>query len=145
MVRIFPYRIGPESYEKIFSVFYEVVGHNRNKTEFNKILFELLSPSERVMIVKRIAIVYLLLKEVDCEIIKKVLKVSFTTISKYRIMMESSHGIVPALKDIISIDKIALLFEQLFNDIFAPGVYRASWSAAWQRKFRLERKKETGL
>ncbi|PIY68926.1 hypothetical protein COY90_03320 [Candidatus Roizmanbacteria bacterium CG_4_10_14_0_8_um_filter_39_9] len=144
MVRISPYKVTPEKYNKIFSIFYEVVGKQR-KDIFNKVLFDLLSPAERIMIVKRIAIIYLLMKEIDYRIICKVLKVSYTSISKFRIMIEKSEGIVPALQIILKTERMYVFFEELFNDIFAPGVYGINWTAAWQRKLSFQRKKDHGL
>lgn len=145
MVRISPYKIGPEAYEKVFAVFYEVVGKDREREEFNDILRELLSPAERIMIVKRIAIIYLLMKNIDYETICEVLKVSNSTVSKYRLLMEDSRGIVPALKGLVGMEKIALAFEELFNELFAPGIYGINWKAAWERKRNLQRKKEEGI
>lgn len=145
MVRISPYKISPKAYEKVFAVFYEVVGKDKDKEEFNHILRELLTPAERIMIVKRIAIIYLLIKNIDYETICEVLHVSNATVSKYRLLMQDSHGIVPALKDLVGMEKIALAFEELFNELFAPGVYGINWKAAWERKRNLQRKKEQGI
>jgi len=144
MVRISPYKITPEKYDKIFSIFYEVVG-KQQKDLFNKILFDLLSPAERVMIIKRIAIIYLLMKDVDYRMICKVLKVSYTTVSKFRIMMEKSEGIVPALQSILKSEKISLFFKELFNDVFASGVYGVNWKVAWERKIAFQREKTQGI
>jgi Trp operon repressor len=145
MIRISPYKISSATYEKVFAVFYEVVGRGHNKEEFNHIFFELLSPAERIMIVKRIAIIYLLMKNIDYETICSALKVSNSTVSKFRILMEDSRGIVPALKKIVSLEKIALMFEELFSEIFAPGVPGVNWKAAWERKMALKRRKQTGI
>lgn len=145
MVRISPYKISRDAYTKVFSVFYEVIGKGCSRDEFDKILFELLSPSERIMIVKRIAVIYLLMKNVNYKSICSILKVSYTTVSKFRIIMEDSKGIVPALTNKVVLEKISLALEDLFNKIFAPGVYGVNWKTAWQNKFDLERRKETGI
>lgn len=145
MVRITPYNIKPEAYKKVFEIFYEVVSKNKDKEEFNQIFLELLSPSERIMIAKRIAIIYLLMKNIDYQMICKVIKVSSGTVFKYRLLMEDSKGIVPALKDLVALEKIALVFEGFFNEIFHPGLYGINWSAAWQRKKNLQRKKREGI
>lgn len=145
MVRISPYKVRPETYEKVFAVFYEVVGKDRDKVEFNDIFRELLSPAERIMIVKRIAIIYLLMKNIDYRNICEVLRVSNSTVSKYRVPMEDSQGIVPALKGLLGIEKVSLAIEELFSEIFTPGVYGINWSAAWQRKRNLQRKKDQGI
>lgn len=60
-------------------------------------------------------------------------------------MIEKSEGIVPALQIILKTERMYVFFEELFNDIFAPGVYGINWTAAWQRKLSFQRKKDHGL
>lgn len=145
MVRISYLQIKPEDYEKIFSIFYKVLGETENKDEFNKILFDLLTPAERIMLIKRIAIIYLLLKEIDYRMICKALKVSNTTVNKYKLSLERSEGIVPVLKSMVKHEKVWLFFEEIFSNIFYPGRPGINWTAAWEMKLTLERKKERGL
>ncbi|EKE14418.1 MAG: hypothetical protein ACD_12C00517G0002 [uncultured bacterium] len=145
MIRISYLQIKAQDYEKIFSIFYKVLGETENKKEFNKILFDLLTPAERIMIIKRIAIIYLLLKEIDYRMICKALKVSNTTVNKYKLSLERSEGIVPVLKNMVKHEKVWLFFEEIFSNIFYPGRPGINWTAAWEMKLALERKKERGL
>jgi len=145
MVRISYLQIKAQDYEKIFSIFYKVLGETENKDEFNKILFDLLTPAERIMLIKRIAIIYLLLKEIDYRMICKALKVSNTTVNKYKLSLERSEGIVPVLKNMVKHEKVWLFFEEIFSNIFYPGRPGINWTAAWEMKLALERKKERGL
>jgi len=145
MIRISYLKIRGEDYEKIFSIFYKVLGETKDKDEFSKILFDLLTPAERIMIIKRIAIIYLLLKDIEYRTICEVLKVSNGTVSKYKLLMENSAGIVPVLKKMIRNEKIWLFFEDIFSQIFYPGRPGINWKAAWETKIALERKKERGL
>ena len=141
-----PYlRLKESDYEKIFSIFYKLIGEAEDKEEFNKIIFDLLTPAERIMLVKRIAIIYLLLKEIHYQIICEVIKVSSTTVNKYKLFIEKSVGIVPVLKKMLSIEKVGLFFESLFSDIFHPGLPGIDWSSAWKSKIDIARKKEIGL
>ena len=133
MVRISYLQIKEQDYEKIFSIFYKVLGETENKDEFNKILFDLLTPAERIMIIKRIAIIYLLLKEIDYRMICN------------KLSMERSEGIVPVLKNMVKKEKVWLFFEEIFSHIFYPGRPGINWTAAWEMKLALERKKERGL
>jgi len=144
MVHISPYKLSKERYEKIFLLFYEVVGKQK-KEMFDRILFELLSPDERIMIAKRIAIIYLLMQDINYSVIGKVLGVSSTTVFKYRLLSENSNGVVPVLKKILLTEKVFSIFEEIMSDIFSPGVYGVNWSNAWRRKFALERKKVHGM
>ena len=145
MIRISYFKIKEEDYNKIFSIFYKVIGETENKEEFNRILIDLLTPSERIMLIKRIAVIYLLIKDVDYLTICKVLKVSNGTVSKYRLLMEDSKGIVPVIKKMIKSEKVWLFFEEIFSQIFYPGRPGINWTAAWEIRNTLERKKEKGL
>ncbi|MBI4009089.1 hypothetical protein HY357_02555 [Candidatus Roizmanbacteria bacterium] len=145
MARISRFKLKDHVLEKLFTLFFEVVGKKYSKDEFQKVIRDLLSPVERVMIAKRIAIVYLLLKGIDYKIICDVLKVSSATISRYNLLLEKSDGLVPSFKVIISSDKVKLFLEELFNTLFPPGAYGVNWKTAWQRKFELERKKIEGI
>ncbi|PIP62255.1 hypothetical protein COW98_05070 [Candidatus Roizmanbacteria bacterium CG22_combo_CG10-13_8_21_14_all_35_9] len=145
MVRISYLQIKEEDYEKIFSIFYKVLGETTDRDAFNKILFDLLTPAERIMLIKRIAIIYLLMKDIDYRNICEVLKVSNTTVNKYKLLMERSEGIVPVLKNMVKQEKIWLFFEDIFSQIFHPGLPGINWKAAWERKINLQRRKERGL
>lgn len=145
MVRISYLQIKPQDYQKIFSVFYKVLGETDDKDEFSRILFDLLTPAERIMIIKRIAIIYLLLKGIDYRMICKALKVSNTTVNKFKLSMERSEGIVPALRNMVKQEKVWLFFEEIFSQIFYPGRPGINWKAAWELKLSIERKKERGL
>lgn len=145
MIRISYFKIKQEDYKKIFSIFYKVLGETEDKEEFSRILIDLLTPAERIMLIKRIAVIYLLLKDIDYLTICKVLKVSNGTVSKYRLLMEDSKGIVPVIKKMIKNEKVWLFFEEIFSQIFYPGKIGINWSAAWEFKNALDRKKERGL
>ena len=145
MVRIWPYQLKPEAFEKVLNGFDEVLGNNRGKEEFNNILFDLLSPAERIMLAKRIAIIFLLMKNIDYKTISEVLKVSTTTVFKSRLLMETSKGIVFALKQIVMTDKVILASKELFSDLFEPGVYGVNWKAAWETKIKIRREKTEGM
>lgn len=145
MIRISYFKINKRDYEKIFSIFYKVLGETENKEEFSKILFDLLTPAERIMLIKRIAIMYLLLKDVNYVTICEVLKVSNGTVSKYKLLMEDSKGIVPVIKKMVKSEKVWLFFEEIFSQVFYPGKIGINWKDAWKIKMDLERKKERGL
>lgn len=145
MVRLSRFKLSNQQLEKLFSLFFEVVGKNKTKNEFQKIITDILSPAERVMIAKRIAIMYLLMKDVDHRTICYVLKVSTATVAKFAVLMEKSVGVIPLFKKMLTNEKIIELFQEIFNSFFAPGVPGINWKAAWERKIALERKKALGM
>lgn len=145
MARISRIKLKEPVLTKIFDLFFEVVGKNNNKVEFQKVINELLSPVERIMTAKRIAIIYLLLKGIDNRNICSVLKVSSATVSRYNMMLEKSDGIVPAFKSILRNDKILLFLDEFFDALFPPGTYGTNWKSSWQRKSRIRREKSQGI
>lgn len=130
---------------KLFDLFFEVVGKKAQKDEFKKTMVDLLTPAERIMLAKRVAIVYLLLQKIDYRNICQVLKVSATTVAKYALLIEKSEGLVPTFNKILKVESIGIVLFELFNALFPPGMYGTNWKAAWGRKIALERKKTFGL
>src|SRR3989344_8924084 len=127
MARISRIRLKDEILEKVFEWFFEIVGRKSNIKDFKNTIFEVLSPVERIMIAKRVAIVYLLLKGIDQRNISRVLKVSTATVSKYSIYMEKSTGVVPSFQKILTNDKILDFLDKMFDALFPPGTYGTNW------------------
>ncbi len=144
-MRISRYKLKDEVYKKLFTVLFEVIGKRSNKDEFIKVIEDLLSPVERIMIAKRVLIIYLLMKKIDYQTICDVLKVSNGTVSKFRLLMENSHVVVSILEKKLKEDRIVLFIDELMNDLFPPGTYGTSWSSAWKNKIDLQRRRDTGI
>ncbi|MFA6081142.1 MAG: Trp family transcriptional regulator [Patescibacteria group bacterium] len=145
MVRNSRFILADDLLEKIFDLFFEVMGGASSKNEFRKVFFDLLTPAERIMLAKRVAIIYLLMKKIEYYNICDRLKVSSATVSKIALLMEKSDGIIPAFGQIVKIDKVKIFLEEVFNNIFAPGKIGVSWKIAWENKINLEKKKTYGI
>jgi uncharacterized protein YerC len=145
MTRISRFPLNEKVLEKLFDLFFEIVGRKKNKEEFLKTIYDLLSPVERIMIAKRIAIIYLLLKKIDYVTICDVLKVSPSTVAKFNLLMEKSDGIVPAFKEILTNEKVKIFLEDLFLALYGPGTPGVDWHSAWKDKLDLKRRKEIGI
>lgn len=145
MARISRFKLEDHILEKLFTLFFEVVGKKGYKEEFQKTIADLLSPVERIMIAKRIAIVYLIMKKIDYATICRNLKVSPSTVAKFRLLMEKSEGVIPTLNSLLRNEKIADFLEEWLIDLHAPGTYGANWSIAWQRKKEFQRRKSQGI
>ncbi len=145
MPPISKFKVEDQVLEKLFKLLFEVVGKSENQSEFEKIMHDVLSPVERVMIAKRIAIIYLLTKNIDYLTICEVLKVSAATVAKFRHITDNSQGIIPTLNKILRNDKIKEFLEEFWLLIRGPGVPGVNWSAAWKHKLEFERKKSQGI
>ncbi|MBI5123400.1 hypothetical protein HZA75_06100 [Candidatus Roizmanbacteria bacterium] len=145
MTRISQFQVDDDVLEKIFSLFFEVISKDKNEEQFQNIIHDLLSPAERIMIAKRVAIFYMLMKKLDYYNISKSLKVSPSTIAKFNLVKENSRGIVSALKGTVKNEKIINFFEELILELRRPGKYGVNWTNAWEDKLAHERKKEKGI
>jgi len=145
MVRISRIKLKNNVLDKLFRLFFEIVGRKNNYGDFNNTICDLLSSTERIMIAKRIAIIYLLMKEIDHRTICDVLKVSTATIAKFNFLMEKSTGIVPTFNKILRDEKITDFLADIFITLYHPGLPRTNWKSAWQLKNEVERKKIEGI
>ena len=145
MTRISRYKLKDYVYEKMFGLLFEVVTNSKDKKEFNQLIRELLSPTERIMVAKRIVLVYLLLQEIDYQVICRVLKVSSSTISKFKLLTDNKSGMIDILKKTMRNDKIRLFVFELMSDLFPPGMYGTNWESAWKRKLEISRVKREGI
>lgn len=145
MARVSKRQLDKRVLEKLFDLFFEIIGKQKNKQEFLNVIGDLLSPTERVMIAKRVAIIYLLLKKKDVRTIGQVLKVSKSTVSKFSILLSNSRGVVPLFKKIVRNDKIIVFLNEVFDLLFPPGTYGTSWKAGWERRKMIRREKSSGI
>lgn len=145
MTRISQFKVDDDILEKIFSLFFEVISKDKDEKEFQNIIHDLLSPAERIMIAKRVAIFYMLMKKLDYYNIAKSLKVSPSTIAKFNLVKENSRGIISALKKTVRNEKIINFFEELILDLRRPGKYGVNWKNAWEDKIAYEKRKEKGI
>lgn len=75
--------------EKIFYLFFQSLANLKDPSDVQRFLFDLLSPVERTMLAKRLAIAILLSKGHQYESIKDMLKVSQETIARVNMVLQS--------------------------------------------------------
>lgn len=145
MARISRFHMSVQAQQKMFEIFYEVLGRARSQDEFSHLVDEVVSPVEKIMMAKRIVIMYLLMRGFDQQTICMTLKVSSATVAKFSLLLSNSSHIKTKLEFMVTVDKSKLLFEDLMNLIFAPGTIGADWKGSWQHKIEIQRKKATGI
>jgi len=140
MTRISKYQLSTKASERIFELFFQVMARARTKDQFSAVIHEILSKTERIMIAKRIAILYLLAKSVGQRSISMAVKVSTGTVSHFaRYMYDENGKIKEFIKQMIRDESILHLFEDVFADIFIqPGVKLGHWGAFVKHKKRQE-------
>lgn len=85
-------KVPKEIENKIFDTLLEAISTVKSAREVSSFLSDLLSPVEKIMIAKRLAIAALLSKGYNYETIKDLIKVSQTTIAKVSITMSLNNG-----------------------------------------------------
>jgi Trp operon repressor len=99
--------------DKVSQVFLSTIIEIKDKTTARRVLTELLSKSEMVMLSKRLAIVYLLEKDYSQREISKVLKVSLTTVSKMNTVTQDELGLHKIIRSMLAEEEIRTFFTNL--------------------------------
>lgn len=81
MAQISKYPIRKEIADRIFELFLSALVHVKNKEEARQLVSDLLTPTERIMLAKRLSIAFLLEKDYQYRTIRDLLRVSLPTIS----------------------------------------------------------------
>ncbi|MBI2442981.1 MAG: hypothetical protein HYV40_03700 [Candidatus Levybacteria bacterium] len=92
MAQVSKYPISNVVAERIFDLFVGSVVMVKGKEEAEAYLSDVLSPTEKIMIAKRIAIAYLLSKGYQYRDISKILRVSLTTIASVNLSLRYGKG-----------------------------------------------------
>jgi len=143
MTRISKYKVEDKVLNKLYFLMFEIISNMDEEERFTGIMNELLSPTEKIMIAKRVAIIYLLMKNIDYLMISEVLKVSSRTIAKFHSITSEGKEIKNILEGLVENEKIKDFFEELF--FREPGTYGTNWKSAWKQKYEIERKKQRGI
>lgn len=90
MAQVSKYPISNAVYERILDIFFKTLIKIKTKSEANQFIKDFLTPTEQIMLSKRLAIAFLLEKEYDFRSISKILRVSLGTIASVNLMRK--HG-----------------------------------------------------
>ncbi len=147
MVNVSSAKLKKESMNKVFLLFYEIAAKGKNRQEFIQLMSEILSPTEQIMLAKRIVIFYLLVKGVTQTDIKDALKVSNATVSRYALMLH--HTQTSLQKDIERLlikESIQNILEDVFYGLFLqPGIKKGHWATYWQHEKDKKQRKTSGV
>lgn len=121
--------------KRVFEVLLETVATAQTTTDVDKFLSDLLSPTERIMIAKRISIALLLMKNYDQRTIAKWLKVSLGTVSKVSYFLHhGTGGYKKVVSSVLAKEELQVMLEKIDDAIanLFPPVGR-NWSQ-WRRE-----------
>lgn len=129
--------------EKIYNTLWEAVAKLNSDEEIKLFLNDLLSPTERTMIAKRLAIASLLAKGHTYDVIKDLLKVSQETVAKVSIAMSQSSGYISTINKIAKSEATREFWKDIESALYrisSPGKVFMPENAI---KYKLGHKKKT--
>lgn len=131
----------PEISSRLHDLLLETVVACSSKIETAEFLDDLLSPTEKIMLAKRLAIAYLLSKKLPYRTIAQTLKVSISTIGNIALMLKiQGKGFRKAVDKIMKNEKWKLFYQELGDTVIKligkgkGGNWRATNSILHQRK-----------
>ncbi len=140
--------IRKDTEEKILSLFWETVASCNSKPLVAELLEDLLTPTENVMLAKRLAIAYLLLKGYPYDVITSTLKVSTPTIGTVSLMLKiKGNGLRKSLETIVKQRRRQEFFHYL-TDVALDVLGHAKgndWRRAERYKYQRRREKHAPL
>lgn len=134
--------------DRILDLFWTSLSMLSTKQKVAYFLDDLLTPTEKLMIGKRLAIAFMLLKGYDYPAINNRLKVSDSTIWTIKVALtHRGKGYRMAIEQIMSKEKWERFWEDLDNffEQALPPRYGTNWKEArrkqWARRTKIERKR----
>lgn len=141
MAQVSKYRLFKKEEAGIKSLFTEVIALLSNPNEIGAFLDDFLSPTERIVLSKRITVALLLKQGCPYEVIMKTLKVSAPTIANVNLKLKySGKGYHKILDKILTEQKIKKVVDKIENfalEVLTLG--RGKGTGAW---FDLKVKKQ---
>jgi len=117
MVRVSQRYIQETKLKRIFDLFFEVIINIKNKKQAEKIISEILTSSEKIMVAKRITCIYLLLKEIPLIEIAEAIKMSSSTVFYFKEKYEQAKETREILSTILAKEEIKNFFEDIFVEL----------------------------
>ncbi|MFV1917284.1 MAG: Trp family transcriptional regulator [Patescibacteria group bacterium] len=142
MAQVSKHPLEPNVEDKVFEIFIDSIKKVQSSGEVVAFLNDLLTPTERIMLAKRVAIAFLLVKgERTYRNISKTLRVSSGTIAKvHAVLALQGTGYRKILINILNKQAVRKMLSEL-PDIIKPMPSKGQSRGEWHRA-RLKEKRE---
>jgi uncharacterized protein YerC len=146
MSQVSKHFMNPKIASKVYEVFINSIKNSRSKNEVITFLDDLLSPSEKTMLAKRVAIAYMLLEnKYTYQEISKTLKISFGTIAKVHATFAlKGDGYRKIIGNLVT-NKIIKNFLSEFLDIVTPNKKSLTGEIYLKPKYKSKMRREEPL
>lgn len=149
MAQVSRYPVRQEVYEQIFTLLLRVVSESRPKEKATHLLDDLLTPTEKIVLAKRLGIALLLAKGYSYEEIEKILRVSKPTIATVNMTLKyKGRGYKSFVEKILREQKFRKAWEKI-EDLVLGALSHGKGSGSWRylhKEIKKKRwKKKTSL
>lgn len=132
MTQVSKYPISKDVYERCWEIFTKTLIGIRNSKDADEIVSDLLTPTERIMLTKRLAVAYLLTQGYEYREINKVLHVSFQTVANVNNTLRyGSNGYRKAVGRILRDEKLKEILNKTVQALITPGT-KGMGSGTWR-------------
>lgn len=132
MSQVSKYPISKAVAERMFEIFLKTFVKIKNDQEANQFISDLLTPTEKIMLAKRLTIAYLLERRYDYRTIQNIIKVSTGTISSVNLTrLYGSKGYKKLLNKIMNEEKLGNLLEEAAIKLLSPPSTLEKGKGTW--------------
>lgn len=144
MAQVSKYPISKEVYDRIFEIFLKVLVKIKDPIEAEEVTQSLLTPTERIMLAKRLSIAFLLTKGYKFREIQKVIKVSLATVASVNLVKQyGSVGYKKIIEKIMQEEKVKDFLEKAVIKILSVPASSAKGGGTWRYlKQEVEKERE---
>ena len=137
MVQLSKRKVQPQAMSKMFSLLFDVLGKQENNKKFSIVIDGLFSPTEKIMIAKRVAIFFLISRGEEWKTIRDTIMVSLASISKCQMILRNNHAMKETVEYLSNRKEMGIFFNEFLLSLFGPGTAYINWKNAWKRKREL--------
>lgn len=140
MTQVSKYPISKAVEKRIFEIFFSTIVNLRSSEDVASFLEDFLTPTEKMMLAKRLAVAVMLAKGYDYREIRKTLKVSFHMVANVNLWLKyKGKGYQKVIERILREEKIGEFWQKVddvLSDLVPPaGKNWSYWrSKKWQEK-----------
>lgn len=139
MTQVSKYPLSKAVEQRIFEMFFQTIIDLKTSTDVTAFLEDFLTPTEKMMLAKRLAIAVLLAKGYQYREISKTLRVSLPTISDVNVWFKyRGKGYKKVINSILTREKVDEFWEKLDDAVNIIPPAHTNWSAwrskRWQEK-----------
>lgn len=132
MSQVSKYPISRQVYDKIFDVFLKTFVELKSKKKVHDFFDEFLTPTEKIILTKRLAISLLLAKGFDYRNISNILKVSSTTIGGVSIQYKYGSTLHKIVQNLVTDETIENFWLEIAQTLTSIGTIGTKGTGGWK-------------